>query len=241
MRCSVEYDTVIDFKERFYKNDTLACKNEFLDFSDISKIKVGDTIPRSKTGELKQGLWIEYLDKNFVTVTEKKSKYFRLVEYSNNQQIKKCYYFTKRGKLLHSTLGFPIYEQTTFNGYRKITYNKQMKLKSISYEPFTDDTLAYTYYNYTEFYSNGKVKSSLYRDDIKDEFKSEKFDKSGRTISHFSKQNGMHKNYTYNYNRNIKKEIFWINDELHKVTYKKGKLKKEKIDGKLRSLPVSKD
>lgn len=229
MRCSIEYDTVVDFRVRFYKNDTLICKNEFLNFSNPTKLKPGDTIPRSKTGNLKQGLWIEYLDKKKHIVKKKKYKYYRLVEYSHGQQINKCYYFTKRGKLLYSTIGFPIYEQSTFNGYREIEYSKQIKLKSISYKRFSDDTLGFLYQNYTEFYTNSKIKSFSYYDDIKDEFEYLKFDKIGRTTSHFSKQNGLYKKYTFNYKRNIQKKYKLINGELHKLTYKKGKLKKEKV------------
>lgn len=226
MNCIEKFDTVIDYKTRFYKDDTLITKNLFLDFS---KLKNGDTISRSSYGQLKQGPWIEYLDKNLNLSEKGKSKYFRLIEYEAGKQINKTYYFTKKGKLLYSILGFPIYESSTFNGIRKIVYRKNLNLKSISYEKFTDDSLYFDYYNHTEFFRNNNRKATLFRDDSTEEYKSIKYDKKGRIVSLFSKHNGLSRRYTMNYKRNIRKTYNHLNNKLHISTYKNGKLIREKI------------
>tara|TARA_R110002096_G_scaffold132768_3_gene283325 strand:- start:117012 stop:118181 length:1170 start_codon:yes stop_codon:yes gene_type:complete len=79
-KSNAQIDTAIDWQERFYQNDSLIVTNILIN-------------------GFKEGLWIEFLDKNWKDCPKEKSKYYRLIEYDRGESVGKVYDFYNSGKI----------------------------------------------------------------------------------------------------------------------------------------------
>jgi hypothetical protein len=80
LSCFAQIDTTLDYKDRFHKDVKLI--NE-----------------KNSKSDLKNGYWIEYYDKHWNLCAKGKSKYYRLIEYTNGLSKGKVYDFYNSGKL----------------------------------------------------------------------------------------------------------------------------------------------
>jgi hypothetical protein len=179
-----EIDTVLDYKSRFFRNDTLLATNEYLYWDSIQKKYVYEIPeyyqkPRHPYFEtVNHGLWVFYWDKKWRECDKSDAAYYQLFEYNYDTFIGKAYTFNSKNELLHSIEPYPIFENEVFNGYLKLSYQNGV-VYSAEYRRWVDESLRFQYLNETYYYPNGGVISHTLHDNINKRYRMMSFDDDG--------------------------------------------------------------
>lgn len=179
-----EIDTIQDWQERFYKNGQLALNGYYvyLDSSgyyDWTEYDYDASIDSTKMVRVKHGKWIEYYNKKKQPTDSSNQYYYRLDEFRGGATIGKLYCFKKNGKLAYSSLIYPKYEDSIFDGYRTIHYTQNGTIEFIKYSRFDRDSLRGFYYNSYFYYANGQLETHSLNDDFNNRYESLKYNKKG--------------------------------------------------------------
>jgi len=179
-----EIDTILDYKSRFFRNDSLNCMNQSI-YRDsatglfyFDESQLASRLGKSCFYILKHGLWVYFWDKKWKECDKSNAAYYQLFEYNHDTFIGKAYTFNKNNELLHSIEPYPIFENEVFNGYLKLSYQNEV-VYSAEYKQWEDDIFKNFYFNYTQFYSNGSIQSFSFLDDAKYRHRTIIIDKSG--------------------------------------------------------------
>lgn len=179
-----DIDTVLDYKSRFFRNDTLITTNSIIYWDSLGKAYIED-IPdynlRQRyrpSNSVNHGLWVYYWDKKWRKCDKNNAEFYQLFEYNYDTFIGKSYTFNKKNELLHSTEPYPIYEGEKFDGYLKIQYKKG-RINSAEYRLWDSDSLWYNYTNHTTYYDNGNIQSYTLHDGINKRYRMMSFNEDG--------------------------------------------------------------
>ena len=179
-----EIDTVLDYKSRFFRNDSLNCMNQSI-YRDsatglfyFDESQLPNRLGKSCFYILKHGLWVYYWDKKWKECDKSNAAYYQLFEYNHDTFTGKAYALNKKNELLHSIEPYPIFENEVFNGYLKLSY-KNGAIYSAEYLRWLNDSLRLQYINQTFYYPNGEIISHSLHDDINRRYRLMAFDDDG--------------------------------------------------------------
>lgn len=179
-----EINTTLDYKSRFFRNDTLITTNSIIYWDSLGMsyiLDIPDYNSRQRyrpSNSVKQGLWVYYWDKKWRECDKSNAEFYQLFEYNYDTFVRKSYTFNRMNELLHSVEPYPIYEGEKFDGYLKIKYEKGT-INSAEYRLWDSDSLWYKYTNRTTYYANGNVRSYTLNDDINKRYHSMSFEEDG--------------------------------------------------------------
>ena len=177
-----EIDTVLDYKSRFFRNDTLLAANEYVfwdsTFGWFSTHRPNQIKRLDVSKPHLNGLWIHYYDKKWNDSDSNNFAYYELTQYSFGRWIKKSFTFNKKHELLFSVEPYPIFEKEVFNGYLKLSYQNGV-VYSAEYRRWDSDSLRFQFLNETYYYPNGTIKSHTLNDDINKRYRMISFDDDG--------------------------------------------------------------
>lgn len=178
-----QLDNQLDFEERFFEKDQLLTTNEFLYLDSNIVYRKEDLeelgMDLFRFERVKHGKWVNYYDKNWNEVDVRKFEYFSLAEYQYGIIHGKAYYFTQDKKLHHTTLRYPPYFDSVFQGYRIIWYDGKERAQSAQYELFKTEG-APRYSNNTVYFPDGSIKSFSLADDRTASYHVVEFNKRGK-------------------------------------------------------------
>ncbi len=177
-----EIDTVLDYKSRFFRNDTLLAANEYVfwdsTFGWFSTHRPNQIKRLDVSKPHLNGLWIHYYDKKWNDSDSNNFAFYELTQYSFGRWIKKSFTFNKKHELLFSEEPYPIFENEVFNGYLKLSYQNGA-VCSAEYKQWEEDIFKNFHFNFTQFYNDGSIRSFSFLDDANYRYRSIINDKSG--------------------------------------------------------------
>lgn len=177
-----EIDTILDYKSRFFRNDTLAATNEYVYWDSIKGWFSTNRPQQMRNFDVSKpsphGFWIHYYDKKRNASDSNNFAFYELIQYSYGRWIKKTFTFNKKHELLFSEEPYPIFENEMFNGYLKLSY-KNGAIYSAEYRRWLNDSLRLQYINQTVYYPNGEIISHSLHDDINRRYRLMAFDDDG--------------------------------------------------------------
>jgi hypothetical protein len=128
-----QFDTILDYKERFFINDSLITKNKLID-------------------TLKDGLWVEYFDKKWNSTSKSSHKYYRLIEYENGLPLGKVYDFYKSGQLQMMGEYLSLNPETRIGTF--VWYDRRGRKESLKY--YSDEDQYEMFFNKNQTISSYK-------------------------------------------------------------------------------------
>ncbi len=178
-----DLDTTLDYKERFYENGQLITTNLWRYVYPNGKSIAAEDLylnPHMDTSKMERepdGLWVEYFDEKWNPVDSSNYYYHILCEYNLGYTKGKVYYF-KKDEIMYTALRYPKLNDSIFNGFRKIVYNKG-EILWVEYSLFSEDSLQKKYYNMAYYFPNGQLKSHNLSDDHHYQYESTMYNKAG--------------------------------------------------------------
>ena len=144
-------DTSLHYREVFYNND-----NE-LQYDNIKISSRVDSLQNLIW--LRDGRWFFWLDKNMneVNKSNKKAKFYILVNFVEDTVFSKVYFFDLKNKLIKTLKVYPEFNGEIFEGDLTCFYDKKERLKKVKIEKHNDYSLSY--YNEINYRRNRKLKS----------------------------------------------------------------------------------
>lgn len=177
-----DIDTVLDYKSRFFRNDTLIAPNEFVYWDSIHGWFSTDRPHQMRNFDVSKpsphGLWIHYYDRKWKDSDSNNYAFYVLTQYSLGRWIKKSYTFNTKNELLFSEEPYPLFENEEFKGYLKLSY-KNGAIYSAEYRRWLNDSLRLQYINETYYYPNGVVINHTLFDDISKSYRMMSFNEDG--------------------------------------------------------------
>ncbi|MNU50423.1 hypothetical protein D3C71_393860 [compost metagenome] len=211
-----DLDTTLDYKERFYKNEKLITTNlwryVYPNTNGLSiaaeDIYLNPHLDTSKMEREQDGLWVEYFDKKWNEVDSSNYYYRILCEYDCGYTVGKVYYFRKN-EIMHTALRYPELNDSVFDGFRKIIYDKG-RISWVEYSFFSGDSLKNQYYNMASYFPDGQLKDYSLSDDHNYQYKSTRYNKAGLCI--YELKLNRNESYIIKRKRKGRKEIIDIRE-----------------------------